>query len=179
MQIRSATNADAEAIRKLVFAVLDEYGLKACHEGVDADLEDIEANYIARGGLFEVLEDDYGEIFGSVGLYPKSDGVVELRKMYLAKSARRAGLGKMMLDRMYCRACELGFRRIELETSSRLLEAIALYTRFGFRPFQAPHLTTRCDQAWAMDLPPLPAGSSDDQQKGGHDIAAVRKRRST
>lgn len=152
MLIRSATNADAEAIRTLVFGVLGEYGLLAEHEGVDADLSDIEANYIARGGLFDLVLDDAGQLIGTVGLYPRGDGVAELRKMYLVKHARGLGIGKMLLERVLGRARELAFVRIELETSSKLVEAIGLYKLYGFQPFQPDHMVCRCDQAWALDL---------------------------
>jgi len=152
MLIRAATNADAEMIRTLVFGVLDEYGLKASHEGVDADLNDIEGNYVARGGAFEVVLAADGRLIGTVGLYPKSDGVCELRKMYLAPNARGRGLGKQLLERMLERARQLGFRRVELETAGVLVEAIGLYTRYGFRPIDPDHLAARCDRAFALDL---------------------------
>jgi len=152
MLIRPATNADAEAIRTLVFGVLGEYGLLAEHEGVDLDLNDIEANYIRGGGLFDLIFDDAGRLIGTVGLYPRGEGVAELRKMYLAKGARGRGLGRMLLERVLALARELGFTRIELETSSKLVEAIGLYKRFGFQPFQPEHIACRCDQAWALKL---------------------------
>lgn len=152
MQIRPATNDDADAIRNLVFGVLEEYGLRECHEGVDADLADVHGNYEARGGLFDVLTDEAGRVVGSVGLYAKSDGVCELRKMYLLPELRGKGHGRMLLERTLQRAKELGFTRIELETSSRLAQAIALYKKYGFEPFHPPHMADRCDQAWAKAL---------------------------
>ncbi len=152
MHIRSATNADADAARTLIFGVLDEYGLSTEHQGVDADLDDLEGNYIARGGLFELLEDDDGRLVGTVGLFPKEDGVCELRKMYLLPEARGKGLGKRIMDRILDRARSLGFRRIELETAAALVEAMGLYARYGFRPIDPEHLCARCDQAFALDL---------------------------
>ncbi len=176
MFMRPATNADAPAIRELVFGVLGEYGLLAEHQGVDADLADIQANYISRGGLFELVFDrasppptsrvQYAHplhcdgayvssspgLIGTVGLYPRDSGVAELRKMYLLKSARGQGIGKKMLEHVLARAQTLGFHRIELETSSKLVEAIALYKKYGFAPFQPQHLACRCDQAYALDL---------------------------
>ena len=152
MTIRPATNADADAVRAILFTVLEEYGLLAEHEGVDADLNDIEGNYIRGGGLFEVLVDRTGTVVGMAGLYPRGKGIAELRKMYLQKSARGRGLGKMLLARLLSRARELGFSRIELETSSKLVEAIGLYKSFGFRPFCPEHMACRCDQAFALDL---------------------------
>lgn len=151
MLIRSATNADGPAARDLIFGVLAEYDLLAAHEGVDADLTDIEGNYIRRGGLFDVvMEGD--QLIGTVGLYPREPGVAELRKMYLRKSARGQGLGRQLLERVLARAPQLGVRRIELETSSKLVEAIALYKKYGFAPFDPEHIACRCDQAYYLDL---------------------------
>jgi putative acetyltransferase len=151
MTIRPATNADAEVVRALVFEVLEEYGLKPDPDGIDADLRDIEARYVAPGGMFDVAEDE-GRIVGSVGLCRKADGVCELRKMYLARSARGQGLGKGLLEHALDRARALGFRRVELETAGVLVEAIRLYTRRGFRPVEPAHLSARCDRAFALDL---------------------------
>ena len=152
MKIRQATNADAEEVKHLVFGVLAEYGLKGDPEGTDADLADIEANYLAPGGLFDVVEADDARIVGSVGLLPRGEGICELRKMYLAREARGRGLGKVLLERALERARALGFRRVELETAGTLVEAINLYTRYGFRPVESAHLAARCDRAFALDL---------------------------
>lgn len=151
-RIRPATNADIEAVTALVFGVLPEYGLSGDPLGIDADLEDIEANYSARGGCFDVVTNAEGEIEGTVGLYPLGNGVCELRKMYLVKSARGKGIGRALLEHALGRARELGFRRIELETNSRLVEAISLYRRNGFQPIENTHHAERCDKRLALDL---------------------------
>src|SRR5438132_1247743 len=152
MKIRAATNGDTDKIRELVFGVLAEYGLKGDPDGTDSDLNDIEANYIARGGLFDVVETEDGKVVGTVGIFPKAEGVCELRKMYLLREARGKGLGKQLMERVLEQARVLGFRRIELDTSSRLVEAISLYKRYGFRPIECEHIPARCDQAFALDL---------------------------
>lgn len=152
MKIRAATNRDTDKIRDVVFQVLVEYGLKPDPEGTDADLKDIEGNYIKAGGVFEVVETEDGRIIGTVGLFPKSAEVCELRKMYLMRETRGHGLGKQLLERMLATARTLGFRRMELETASPLKEAIALYQRYGFRPLECTHLASRCDRAFVLDL---------------------------
>ena len=152
MRIRPATNADREQIRELFFSILVEYGLSSDPVGTDADLDDIEASYIRPGGWFEVVEDDAGTIIGTVGLFPKPSGVCELRKMYLLREARGSGLGKTLMERMLAKARELGFHRMELETSSKLIEAIGLYKRYGFRPATDVQNCARCDQGYALDL---------------------------
>lgn len=151
-RLRPATNADGPAVRDLVFGVLREYGLEPDPEETDADLNDLEASYLSRGGTFDVLEAADGRIAGSVGLYPLEPGVCELRKMYLATDARGRGQGRRLLDHALAAARARGFRRVILETASVLNEAIALYQRYGFRPYQAEQVSSRCDQTYVLDL---------------------------
>lgn len=151
LTIRSATNNDRKRVAELIFAVLEEYGLRPDPETTDADLQDLEANYFDRGGVFEVIE-DAGNLLGSFGLYPVNNTTCELRKMYLVPSARGLGLGKYVLERAIARARALGFKQIVLETSSKLIAANRLYTKFGFQPVVSDHLASRADQAYTLDL---------------------------
>lgn len=150
--IRPATDADAAAVRSLVQSVLAEYGLAADPDGVDADLGQLERLYLAAGGLFEVVETADGRIIGSCGLYPLCEGVVELRKMYLAPAFRGRGLGRLLMERALAWCRDHGVRRVELETAGVLVEAIGLYRSYGFRPTTSRHLASRCDRAYALDV---------------------------
>lgn len=154
LTLRSATNQDRAAIEALVFGVLAEYGLKPDPGDTDSDLREIERSYIASGGSFDVLTDEAGRVVGSVGLFPVSRSVCELRKMYLAAPARGLGHGRQLLEHALRRARELGFARVVLETASVLREAIALYERYGFRRYCPEHTAARCDMAYFLDLPP-------------------------
>lgn len=149
--VRMATNNDCDNVRNLVFGILHEYGLEPAPDGIDRDLDDLEANYINRGGTFEVLEDENGKLLGTVGLYPLDEDKIELRKMYFAKEIRGIGLGKKTLQRMINIAKEKGFEQIVLETASVLKEAIGLYKKFGFIEMQDKH-APRCDQSFYLNL---------------------------
>ena len=151
-RLRPATNADGPAVRDLVYAVLEEYGLKPDPGCTDADLGDIERSYFARGGTFRVLEDANGSVGGAYGLYPMENHTCELRKMYLQRAYRGRGLGKHLLNDALAAARRLGFARVVLETASVLKEAIALYESYGFAPYQPDHLSARCDQAYLLEL---------------------------
>jgi GNAT superfamily N-acetyltransferase len=150
--MRPATNADGEAVRALVFGVLREYGLQPSPADTDADLFDIESSYFARGGRLDVLVDASGNVIGTVGLYPIDAATVELRKMYLHKQSRGAGHGRRMLEHAVAEARRMGFGRMTLETASVLKEAVALYTRHGFRPCMSDHMASRCDQVFELML---------------------------
>lgn len=150
--LRHATNHDRAAIEKLVFGVLAEYGLRPDPADTDADLRDIQGAYFDKGGLFDVLVDENGQIVGTVGLCATSPTVCEIRKMYLAPQVRGKGLGRQLLEHALTNAKALGFSRIELETASVLKDAIALYERHGFRRFRPCHLSSRCDSAYFIEM---------------------------
>jgi len=151
-QLRPATNADAGAIQRVVFGVLREFGLPPDPDGVDADLADPESSYLREGGSFDVMTDSAGKVVGTIGLFPLGSGRCELRKMYLLARCRGRGLGKRLLRHALGRARELGFTRIELETSSVLATAAHLYESFGFRPCEPRHVNARVDRAYSLDL---------------------------
>lgn len=53
---------------------------------------------------------------------------------------------------MIAKALQLGFKRIQLETISVLKAAVHLYISVGFVPIKTDHVSTRCDQAYGLDL---------------------------
>ena len=149
---RPATNADAPAVRELIFTILREFNLPPDPEETDADLKDIEATYFARGGRFDVMMDGRDRIIGTVGLFRIDDPTVELRKMYLVSSQRGQGLGRRLLDHAIAEARKLGCKRIVLETATQLTTAIDMYKRRGFRPTGGAIHVKRCDQAYELAL---------------------------
>ncbi len=151
-KLRLASNKDREEVIRLVYGVLVEYGLEPDPGATDADLQDIEQSYFARGGMFFVLEDQGDSIIGAYGLYPLEDQTCELRKMYLDKSHRGRGLGKFLLDSALAQARKLGFQTMTLETASVLKEAIAMYESYGFVQYEPDHMSARCDQAYMLEL---------------------------
>ena len=150
--LRVANNQDISAIKELVFKVLLEFGLQPDPSSTDADLNDIDANYLNHGGMFYVIENADGQIVGTGGIALSSTKVCELRKMYLVPSVRGVGLGKKMLHLLLAESKKLGFQQVTLETASVLKHAIILYKAAGFLPYQPDHLSPRCDQAYKLDL---------------------------
>jgi len=151
-RLRPANNNDCDNIADLVYGILREYDLKPDPACTDADIKDVESSYFGRGGKFFVLETEDGSIIGAYGLYPAEEHTCELRKMYLQKEHRGKGLGKFLLDDALSKARQVGFERMILETASVLKEAIALYKSYGFVEFNPQHMSSRCDQAYRLEL---------------------------
>lgn len=154
--VRAATNADAEAVQALIFAVLEEYGLPPDPAKTDRDLFDLEGSYFNRPGFdrpgyFGVVEQDH-LIVATVGLLKLDDTSCELRKMYALPSVRGQGLGRLLVDFAVATARTWQCQRMVLDTASVLREAIALYQRYGFKPYHPPCITGRCDLAMELWL---------------------------
>jgi molybdate transport system substrate-binding protein len=150
--IRRATPADSSEARELVFTVLAEYGFAPEPQGTDADLADLGAGFLAGGGMFDVAVDPDGRLAACCGMKILEDGRLELRKMYVRGDRRGQGLGRRLLERALAWARARGHRRVELETASRLQEAIALYRKAGFVPRPGKPDTCRCDLAFVLEL---------------------------
>lgn len=149
-QWMAADNSCSQQIQNLVFSVLREYGLQP--GAIDFCLRDIDLHYFKKGGFFGVLLDQNDEIVATAGLFPLDNHNAEIRKMYLHKNHRGKGFGKFILNEMINKAIELNFKRLELETASVLKEAISLYKKYGFSPFDSSHISPRCDQAYELFL---------------------------
>lgn len=150
--LRRGVRADSPAVASLVQSVLLEYGLPPDPDNTDADLQDIEATYHRAGRLFVVLENDAGNIVGCGALFELSSPICELRKMYFSPAIRGRGWGKALLCWLLQEAQRRGYQEVHLETASVLLEAIALYRRFGFKPLHDKPSVARCDQAFSLLL---------------------------
>ena len=151
--IRSATASDVAAIRDVLLSVRHEFGVVDESGVSDRDLEDLERNYFARGGIFEVVEDGVTRrIVGCAGLRPLSACRAELCKMYILRSARGQGLGRRLLEDLLAAARRNGFVEVWLETNSALTAATSLYRRYGFRPAPSEDLLPRCDEAYLLRL---------------------------
>lgn len=153
VQVRAATVSDEPAVKSVVNAVLQEFSIDPGPPGQqDADLDDLAGWYPPPRGLFEVIEDDAGNIVGCGGVHPLDEWSCELRKLYFLPQLRGHGIGSAMLDRFVKFASQAGFQRMELETASVLHAAIALYQLRGFREISNKHDLSRCDRAFEIDL---------------------------
>lgn len=101
----------------------------------DADREvfdDPEAAIIAPGGSIVMAETDE-EVLGTCALIRLDDDVYELAKMAVKPSAQGLGIGYLLGDAVVERARRAGAKRVELLSNTKLLPALGLYRKLGFR----------------------------------------------
>ncbi|MEQ8337236.1 MAG: GNAT family N-acetyltransferase [Cyclobacteriaceae bacterium] len=109
-------------------------------------LENPVGEVIDKGGqiFFAVVE---GKAVGTVALILKEPGTFELVKMGVLSAYKGLKIGKGLIQSAIDYARKLGMNKIVLETNSKLLPAISLYQKAGFRIIEPDPNTKykRCD----------------------------------
>ena len=121
----------APGVIDVIGTVFAEYGMTFDPDDFDADLRDIERNYIALGGVFSVLLDG-GRVVGTVAAVPKSETACEIKRLYLLAPLRGRGQGRALMEHVLGWARAAGFREAIAWSDVRLLTAHVVYDRLGF-----------------------------------------------
>jgi putative acetyltransferase len=152
IELRPIREGDVASVVELVAASLGEFGLEfGKGTTTDDELYGLPDSYASRGGAFWVaIADD--AVVGTCGMFPVAAESFELRKMYLAPSARGLGVGKGLLDVAVAWARARGGRRIVLDTIERMTRAIAFYEAHGFTRDDTQISGARCTRGYVMDL---------------------------
>jgi GNAT superfamily N-acetyltransferase len=117
-------------VRALYAELLDRYGVP------DADPDGLTADDLAPpAGAFVVAW--LGEQAVACGGLRRHDANVgELKRMYVAPSARGQGVSRVLLTELEARAGALGYGRLILETGVRQPEAMRLYETAGYESIE-------------------------------------------
>lgn len=135
LTLRDARDEDADGLIDLIGGVFAEY--PGCVLDVDGELPElrhIATSFQRWGGRFWVIERD-GRVIACVGLTPSAGSPeegIELRKLYVDKTARRMGLGSALCDLVEGAARALNKTFVELWSDTRFEDAHALYARRGY-----------------------------------------------
>jgi GNAT superfamily N-acetyltransferase len=70
---------------------------------------------------------------GCVALRDLSDGICEMKRMFVPEAFRGRGVGRALAERIIAEGKEAGYRVMRLDTSRRQSEAMQLYERAGFQ----------------------------------------------
>jgi putative acetyltransferase len=131
VRVRRATAADAAVAATIIAAALAEYGLPFEPEGRDADVATFGDK--AEHDDFVAEDEATSEALGVASVGPQGDeGLAWISKVFVAKEARRRGVGRALLEAAHEAARSRGFRDVGLRTRVIFREAIALYETAGY-----------------------------------------------
>jgi GNAT superfamily N-acetyltransferase len=129
-RIRDLADDDLPAVRRLVEAVLGEFGFTAQVGGVERDLQEVRERYGGTQAGFWVAELE-GVVVGTVAIRPKEGRTCELKRLYLRPDQRGTGLGQRLYAHAEAFARAAGYERLWLDSSRRFTGAHRLYRRNG------------------------------------------------
>lgn len=130
---------------KLYFDELYELGCDLGFQGFQSEWTDLPGKYDfkKRGGLFVAIEKSGSSqsdstikkenIIGCIAIRPLDEKCGEVKRMFIRKTHRRNGVGKLLAETIINHAWEMGYNEIKLDSLERLSAAVALYENLGFQ----------------------------------------------
>jgi len=137
------SSADTEAIghvQQFFRNYADWLGRDLSFQGFDAEMASLPGAYSAPKGRLFYAELD-GKPAGCVGIRPFSEGVCEMKRLYVEPSMRGNGVGRDLAMAAIRCAKDLGYRRIMLDTLPAMRMAQKLYRELGFTEAPAYYQT--------------------------------------
>ena len=133
LSVRAARDTDVDGLIVLVGGCFAEYA--GCVLDVDGEIPElrrIATAFAGWNGEFWVAEAG-GAVVGSIGWTPKGTGAgVELKKLYVARTARRLGLGARLCALVESAARNRGAAFVDLWSDTRFSDAHRLYEKRGY-----------------------------------------------
>jgi len=144
LTVRDLQPGNCPAVRRLILTGLEEHW-GWLDESLNPDLHDLLASYSNETFLTAWLGD---RLVGAGALVKEAEGVGRIVRMSVEKDARRAGIGRALLNELRCRAVARGFTRLVLETTDTWQDARGFYEKHGFRLLECRD----GDAHYALDL---------------------------
>jgi len=140
---------DAAQVRDIVWEYLQWAKAKINETyGVNFEIRTMLEEDMLKLGIFMppkgrlLLRDGTGELSGIACLRENSDGIGEIKRMYVRPAYRRQGVGRALLVQLLNEASVVGYRCIRLDSAGFMSDAHRLYRSLGFQEI-APTLVVK------------------------------------
>ena len=126
--------ADYEAARALLLAYAEQLGVDLSFQHFSDELDDLPRMYGSPGGCLILGRDPAASIVvACVGVRRISAEACEMKRLFVAESARGRGVGRRLALEAVRAATRLGYARMVLDTLDSMVAARKIYTSLGFK----------------------------------------------
>ncbi|HEX4487819.1 MAG TPA: GNAT family N-acetyltransferase [Terriglobales bacterium] len=131
------TPEQIQTVRELFLEYANSLNFSLCFQGFDKELAELPGEYAPpEGRLLLALSD--GAVAGCGALHKLGPQICEMKRLYLRRSYRGKGLGRVLCERILSEARQIGYRHLRLDTvEPSMMDAVAMYRRMGFREIAA------------------------------------------
>ena len=128
---------------EIAFQELNEAWIKQFFSIEAKDIEVLchPVEHILRPGGEIVMALMGDRTIGCCALLAMSGGTFEIGKMAVAEELRGSGIGRKLMAHVIALGWQLGAKRLYLETSTKLPNAVHLYESYGFRHLPPERVT--------------------------------------
>ncbi|MCI0746686.1 MAG: GNAT family N-acetyltransferase [Verrucomicrobia subdivision 3 bacterium] len=133
VRIIQATSPELLAVARQLF---EEYAaainVDLCFQNFSEELTGLPGKYAPPEGRL-LLADLDGQIAGCVAVRKLSEGISEMKRLYVRPAFRGQTIGRLLAVEAIATARLIGYRTMRLDTLLSMKPAIALYESLGFR----------------------------------------------
>ena len=149
--IQAETPDQIDQARKLFREYQTWLEIDLCFQNFKQELAHLPGDYAPPDGRLLLVEKDR-KIAGCVALRKLSEGVCEMKRLFVRPESRGQGLGRELIAAVIREAGGIGYARMRLDTlPPKMNDAIALYRAFGFKEIE-PYYDNPVPGAKFMEL---------------------------
>lgn len=144
------TEKDLEKIKMLFAEYAESLDFDLDFQDFDKELANVPGDYSPPKGCL-ILARHEGQIVGCVALRELSDGVCEMKRLYIKPQFRDLGIGRALAEAIIEKAQKIGYTHMRLDTAPSMHAARALYASLGFKEI-SPYRYNPIEGAVFMEL---------------------------
>lgn len=134
--IPAQTEEDYDIAKKLFIEYANSLGFDLSFQDFEEELANLPGEYVSPTGclLIAVYKE---QPVGCVALRKLSDGICEMKRLYVKEKFRRLGIGRALVEAVIDKARKIGYNYMRLDTVPSMEVARALYISVGFKKTDA------------------------------------------